>query len=382
MKHIFSTTTRFVTLTLVFAVTLASAQSGKPGLVILDEISVANLGIEFEEADYHDFEETLFVIGRIENIPARKSVLSSRIQGRALAVHAFEGDIVEAGATLVEMESLQPGNPPPVIRLSAPQSGMVMNCYTHVGKPVLPETELFEIIDLTQVYAVAHIPEDRAGLLPLGASARIQVAALPGQTFEGVLARYGTTANAENGTVDAYFTIDNPDYKVRPNMRAEFSIVVNERRETLSLPRSALLDDGVNQVVFVSDFDLPNAFQKVPVQTGVQNETRVEILGGLFPGDQVVVRGAYPLLFAGGGGISLKEALDAAHGHEHNEDGSEMTAADRAAHAQRDTGNSPSGASSQRLLFLTLLSGFLFALLILSVVVQRRTARKTSENGK
>jgi len=50
------------------------------------------------------------------------------------------------------------------------------------------------------------------------------------------------------------------------------------------------------------------------------------IRDSLFPGDEVVTQGAYPLSFAGKGGISLKEALDAAHGHEHNEDGSEMTA--------------------------------------------------------
>ena len=42
-------------------------------------------------------------------------------------------------------------------------------------------------------------------------------------------------------------------------------------------------------------------------------------------GDDVVVEGAYSLNFAGGGSLSLKEALDAAHGHEHNEDGSEIT---------------------------------------------------------
>jgi len=50
----------------------------------------------------------------------------------------------------------------------------------------------------------------------------------------------------------------------------------------------------------------------------------VEILSGLLPGDKVITRGAYSLAFAGGGSVSLKEALDAAHGHEHAADGSEL----------------------------------------------------------
>ena len=75
------------------------------------------------------------------------------------------------------------------------------------------------------------------------------------------------------------------------------------------------------------------------------------------------------LAFAGSGNISLKEALDAAHGHEHNEDGSEMTAEDKArkkAEAaeghEHDGGHGGAGAltyglgvnrSSQRSKFLT-----------------------------
>jgi hypothetical protein len=77
-------------------------------------------------------------------------------------------------------------------------------------------------------------------------------------------------------------------------------------------------------VVFVKDFDLPNAFVKAPVQVGEQNDGFIEIVSGLFPGDEVVTQGSYSLGFAGGGSVSLKEALDAAHGHEHNEDGSEL----------------------------------------------------------
>ena len=73
------------------------------------------------------------------------------------------------------------------------------------------------------------------------------------------------------------------------------------------------------------DFDLPNAFVKTPVEVGQMNDRFVEITSGLLPGDEVVTRGAYSLSFAGGGSVSLKEALDAAHGHEHAADGSELT---------------------------------------------------------
>jgi hypothetical protein len=64
---------------------------------------------------------------------------------------------------------------------------------------------------------------------------------------------------------------------------------------------------------------------------GEKNKDRVEIINGLFPSDEVVTSGSYALSFVGNeSAISLKEALDAAHGHEHNEDGSEITGSQNA----------------------------------------------------
>lgn len=341
-------------------------------MVILDEISTRNLGIETVEADYRDFTETLFAIGRIEPIPSRKSVISSRIPGRVIKLAAFEGDIVEANAPIVDIESLQPGNPPPTISLKAPLPGMVMRSHTHVGKPVVPDTELFEIIDLTEVYAVARIPEDQVGKLAIGTRAQIRVAAIPSQNFEVKLARFGTEANPVNGTFDAFFILDNPDFKVRPNMRVEFSVVLETRTNTLSIPRGALQTDGINRVVFVKDFDLPNAFIKSQVKVGAQNEQYAEILSGLFPGDEVVTQGSYTLMFAGGGGVSLKAALDAAHGHEHNEDGSEMTASQKAEEASAHEGEG--GDRGPLTPFLGILSALLAILLLLSLLMKQSPA--------
>jgi hypothetical protein len=114
-------------------------------------------------------------------------------------------------------------------------------------------------------------------------------------------------------------------------MRAEFSIITAVRENVMSVPRRALQGDPAKRVVFVKDFELKNAFVRSAVVVGAQNDRFVEIVSGLLPSDDVVTTGSYSLAFAGAGSISLKEALDAAHGHEHNEDGSEMTSAQKAA---------------------------------------------------
>ena len=79
---------------LTIATTHAAEEAREKNTIILDEIAVKNLRIQTQEAEERDFETTVFAIGRIEEIPSSRSVLSSRIAGRVTALNAFEGDTV------------------------------------------------------------------------------------------------------------------------------------------------------------------------------------------------------------------------------------------------------------------------------------------------
>ncbi|BCU79047.1 efflux RND transporter periplasmic adaptor subunit [Luteolibacter sp. LG18] len=345
--------------------------------VILDEAGVKNLGIETVEAAETTFEETAFALGRIEEIPSNHAVLSSRIAGRILEMKVFEGDVVTAGQPLVKVESRQPGDPPPSVELKSPIGGLVSSAHVRLGEPVEPEKELLDISDLTEVLAVARVPEHIAGKLKPGTTqAHIRVAALGGEALDGTLLRFGTSADRESGTIDAIFRVPNPGLRMRPGMRTEFSVVLSKRENVLSVPRIALQGDPASRVVYVKDFDLPNAFRKVPVRIGQMNDRFVEILGGLLPADEVVTTGSYALGFAGGSGPSLKEALDAAHGHEHNADGSEISAAQKAAKAAGKGEDHDHAAPSPLLTrFFMASTAILFVLLVIVSMAKLRPAQ-------
>jgi cobalt-zinc-cadmium efflux system membrane fusion protein len=293
--------------------------------VILDETAVKNLRIETVVAEERDFETTVFAIGRIEEIPSNRYAISSRISGKAVAINAFVGDKVKKGQILIRVESRQPGDPPPIIDLKASHDGLVIDSHVRIGQPVDPESELLDITDRSEMWAIAKIPEQAAAGVKIGTVAHIRIPALGGKLIEAKVLRYGVTADREAGTIEGIFQIPNSDGKLYPGMRAEFSIVISSRSDVLAVPRSSVQGDPTKRVVYVKDFELPNSFVRVPVQLGEQNDDYVEVINGVFAGDAVVTRGSYSLGFAGdGSGISLKDALDAAHGHEHNEDGSEL----------------------------------------------------------
>lgn len=363
-------------LALCAAASLGLAEEKKPGsdraanTVVLDETGVKNLRIETIEVEETDFEEIIFALGRIRVAPGHRAIVSSRIPGRALEVTAHVDTTIEKGAQAVVIESRQPGDPPPRVTLVAPLTGLISVVKVAPGQPVTPEDSLIEIIDLREVHAVAAVPEHLAGKLRVGQTAHLRVAAAPDRTFEATLAHLGAEADTGSGTLEAAFHVENPELLLRPGMRAEFSIVLSKRAGVVSVPRAALQGEASNRFVYVEDFDLPNAFVKTQVQVGQMNDRFVEITSGLLPGDRVVRQGAYSLAFAGGGSVSLKEALDAAHGHEHAADGSELGEGDQGKAGGGHGHDHAEEAAASPL--WKIISGVLFVLLIVSTVTKRR----------
>jgi len=374
MKHPFA---KFISLVLAATCAIHAADpSRKDNTVILDESSVKNLGIETVEAEETLFEETVFALGRIEVLPGKRAVVSSRIPGRAFSVLALPDQKVDENEELMWVESRQPGDPPPKIMLESPMSGIITKVDISVGQPITPDQSLIEIVDLDTVEASARVPEHFASKLKKGLKAHIRVPGFPDKVFEAELAHLGAYADGESGTIEAAFHVPNEEMLLRPEMRAEFNIVVGSRENVMAIPRAAVQGDVASRFVYIKDYELKFAFVKVPVVLGAENHEFVEVKSGLLAGDEVVTRGAYSLAFAGKGSVSLKEAMDAAHGHPHNEDGTEMTKEQLAAKQSggHDHDHDHGGDWNQMTTFFAASTGLLFVLLILSVAMKRKPA--------
>ncbi|MBN9689187.1 MAG: efflux RND transporter periplasmic adaptor subunit [Verrucomicrobia bacterium] len=353
----------------------AAAAQRRANTVILDPVSAKNLGLETAEAEEQSFENTLTTLGRVEVFPGKRAVVTSRVPGRVLEVPAYPDRAVKKGDPLVIIESRQPGSPSTEITLTAPIDGLVTDLIAVPGESVHPDKALLSLVDLSIVHALAQVPEHLADQILPGQKVRFRSPGWPGEVWTTKVEHLGATADPTTGTLEAACHINNEGTWLRPGMRGEFEFVTSSRPNVLSVPRSAVQQDGLSRFVFVADYELTNAYVKTPIVTGAENEQFVEVVQGLFPGDAVVTKGAYPLAFAGKGTVSLKEAMDAAHGHAHNEDGSEMTAEADHAH-EAATAHGPA-ATSPWTWFFAGTTGVL-AVLLVAQSLRRRGSGKDS----
>lgn len=345
---------------------LARSTTRQANTVILDATAVKNLGLETAEVEERPFEETLFSLGRIDVLPGKRAVVTSRIPGRVVKVLAYPDQAVKTGDPLVVIESRQPGDPPPEITLTAPMDGLVTELIAVPGEPVSPDRPLLAIVDLSVVHAVARVPEQFTDQILQGQTVRVTSPGWPGEVWKTRVEHLGALADAASGTIEAVCHVNNEGTWLRPGMRAEFQFVTRSHPNVLVIPRSAVQGEGAQRFVFRTDEELPHTFVKTPIVVGDENDQFAEVKQGLFAGDEVVTRGAYPLAYAGRGTVSLKEALDAAHGHPHNEDGSEITGnqPDDHGHAHGHAPGQASGAFTPLTWFFAATSVLLLGLLV------------------
>ena len=90
-------------------------------------------------------------------------------------------------------------------------------------------------------------------------------------------------------TLTVRLEAENPDYVLRPDMLVEVELPVTLPAATV-VSADAVLDSGRRQMVFVED---EGGFAPRDVTTGWRFGDRVEIIGGLAPGERIVTAGTF-----------------------------------------------------------------------------------------
>ena len=183
--------------------------------------------------------------------------------------------------------------------LIAPISGTVVERDGSIGATVGSDANVFKIVDLSGVWIDANVFEKDLSRIHMGESVKVTVPAIPDRSFIGRVILISTVVDPDTRTVKVRTEVTNPGGELKPDMFANVEIVTAGRASALTLPLSAVLDDGGRSVVFVST---DSGYVKKEVMLGLKSNDRVEIAQGLSAGDKVVTKGNYLLMEQSKGG--------------------------------------------------------------------------------
>lgn len=172
--------------------------------------------------------------------------------------------------------------------LTAPFDGEVTDVAVAVGERAQPERALVTIVDRTRIRVPAEVLEASFARLSPGVRATVRFPALDGAPVEGTVAALAPELDTTRGTGIAYVEFDNRDGRVRPGMYCEVDLQAARYDGRLAVPRPAVLERSRRLLVFVAR---AGRAEWSYVDTGLESDNEIEVTSGLAPGDTVLVDG-------------------------------------------------------------------------------------------
>jgi HlyD family secretion protein len=172
--------------------------------------------------------------------------------------------------------------------ISSPMAGTVYSISVVPYDWVPVGTDLIRVADLSRVDIRAYFDEPEIGKLIAGQPVTITWDGKPGRTRHGHIRQAPIAAMAlgTRSVGECIIAVDDSKEDLLPNTNVMVTVTIQQRSHALSIPRIALHTDGPRSYVFrVADGRL----RKTPVDTGIVNLDRAEIIHGLAENDLVAL---------------------------------------------------------------------------------------------
>ncbi len=232
-------------------------------------------------------------------------------------------------------------------KIYSPVDGIVIVNNIEVGQTVAASfntPELFQIANnLKQMQIDSSVAEADVGGVVEGQDVDFTVDAYPYRTFHGSVTQVRNSPTTVNNVVtyDCVISVTNADYKLKPGMTANVSIIIAQRKDILLVPNSVLRFHPPDNAVIITNtppsqvaqstapagahygrhehadggaFSMRTVFllsgqgkdaklEAVHIKTGITDSIDTEVLVGLKGGDNVVIGSSAMMSGSGPGGM-------------------------------------------------------------------------------
>ena len=285
------------------------------------------LTVTATRAEVAPMRQELRVLG--STVALTRVTIRSPTAGRVNNIHITNGDLVRKGqviayvvnreidaarAGLSVAQKLDPkdasalgksvdrydrGQGIPVV---APESGIVDAPPVVSGQMVADLDTIAELVDPASIYVNAAVPIGDLHLLRPGMAATVTSPLRPGVEFPARVAAIFPSFDVQSATAPVRIDFIRAQGIYETDAPVQARIMVSEVPDAIVVPSVALFQDaGVNRYhVFVAGAD--GRAHRVDVSLGIRDGKRVQVIGAVKPGDQVITSGGYAL----SGGLQVK----------------------------------------------------------------------------
>ena len=216
-------------------------------------------------------------------IAARSAVETAKAQVLAAAAQVEDAKAGE-GAAKAQLTYAQ---------VKSPINGLVAQRYLNISDSADTTTPIMQIVDLSEIIIDASLPTTQPANIKGGDPAIIMAKAIPDLKLAGKVQSVNAVTDNQGTTIGVRILCKNPKAELKEGMPVIASIILARHANASTVPMGALVSDPADpdkKMVYVFH---DGKIKRVPVETGIQNKTDIEIKSGLHTGESIVAGGAY-----------------------------------------------------------------------------------------
>lgn len=179
------------------------------------------------------------------------------------------------------------------LHIHSPISGTVTSIGAREGQYITPNTELYKIVDLTQVWVYADVYDYELPWVKVGDKVEVELTSAPGQKFNGTVSYIYPYSDSKTRTTKIRALFQNVDFILKPDMFAQVEIHSNRIEDAVTIPSESIVRTGTASIVFISRGE--GRFEPREVILGIESEGRISIVEGIDPGESVVTSSQFLL---------------------------------------------------------------------------------------
>lgn len=252
-----------------------------------DHESKTPAGVELKTASGGLVERLAVFPAEIKLNRDRLAAVSARYAGTVLEMKANPGDTVVAGSVLAVLQNRETLA---VYSLTSPLAGTVISKGGSAGETVGEGTVLYEVADLSSVWVEVHVFPQYHRVVRKGIP--VVLTANNEHAAKTEIDYVNPVVSPETRTLLARCVLNNPEKYFTPGAFVRVQIAVESVQAAVRVEKEAVQMMNGESIVFIKDAD---GIEPRDVQTGLADDSFVEIRSGLEAGETYVAQGAFDL---------------------------------------------------------------------------------------
>jgi len=230
--------------------------------------------------------EREYLLAKKSAAALQQSAVSGVADGAASLITAAKARLQQFDIPESDIAKLDDtGEPITDLTVNSPVAGYITEKNALPNMNVQPDTKLYTIADLSEIWVFAQIFQNDAGKIKPGDPAEVTLDAYPGQVFRGKVDYLLPQLDMATRTLPVRLVFANPGLKLRPGMYVNVSMKL-PLGQRLIVPDSAVFHSGTKNLIFT--YAGEGNIEPHEVELGPHVGDQFVISKGVKAGDQIV----------------------------------------------------------------------------------------------